>query len=188
MKVNHDKHEVHLSREMYDDLIRLALMGEDQLILKSQYREGSVVSRVKRHARKFNRSLHLERKDEVLEEETRIVIHKHSVQLFVRRHINKEVYFHPYFIATGVDKEVLLKGTVLSRGQTYKDRIMVRCESGSMDHSINWRSFKNKTQEVKLGDILTDLNGEWHETTKGVFVKGPAEGPYVWKTGEPLLR
>jgi hypothetical protein len=60
MKVNKDKYQVVVSREMYDDLMRLAIIGDYE-----SSGNGETAAKVRRHVRKYNKHMHEERQVEV---------------------------------------------------------------------------------------------------------------------------
>jgi len=64
MKENKDRHQVVIAREMYDDLMYLAAIGDNE-----RNGDTATVSQVRRHAQKYNKHLHEERQVEVAKQE-----------------------------------------------------------------------------------------------------------------------
>ena len=134
MKDNLDPHQVVMSREMYDDLMKLATVGEDEWFL-DDVRE---LSRIKWHIRKYNAPLRAERKIELMEEFERVTKAKEKLFSLLDRYTGKEVwqchpsckrhYFPTYF-----------KVTLLGRSQTDKQRVVIRYENGGKGHvPVDW--------------------------------------------------
>jgi hypothetical protein len=101
MKENHERHEVHLSTEVYETLVRLARVGAAT--------QNRTTSKLERHARKFNSVLRGWRKAEVQAGATIHKENREAVKRWLREYAGKEIFC---LVAEGV----MAPCKLLSRG------------------------------------------------------------------------
>lgn len=133
MKDNLDPHQVVMSREAYDDLIKLATVGEDECVV-DDVRE---LTRIKWHIRKFNAPLRAERKIQLMEELEQVAKAKEKLFTLLHYYTGKEVWQrHPSCKRYGLP--TYFKVTLLGRARN-KQQVLVRYENGGkLDVPVDW--------------------------------------------------
>lgn len=123
MKVNNDKHEVHLSREMYDALLAWATVGVQESY-SSEYDELTPLQKIKWHARKFNTQLHIERDQELAKEERETRKNKRELFRFLKENTGKQAWwFHDRPREGG--EYALLPIRIIGRSRKDKTKVLV---------------------------------------------------------------
>lgn len=128
MNVNKDRHQVVLSREMYNDLVAWAKLGVEESY-SHEYDELTPLQKIQWHARKYNTDLHLERKAEVAEEARIREEFKKRYKELLSNFSGKQVWQrHPTSKCEG--EPVYYKVVLLGRARNDKSKVYVRYENG----------------------------------------------------------
>lgn len=150
MKDNQDPHQVVMGREVYDDLMKLATVAENECVVDDVLE----LARIRWHIRKYNAPLRAQRKIELMEELDRVNRAKEKLFSLLEHYTNKEVWQrHPSSKRYGLP--VYFKVTLLGRARD-KRRVIVRYENGS-------------TLAIPAEGILTALPEGYKYLTEGIW-------------------
>jgi hypothetical protein len=168
MKDNNDKHQVVMSREMYESLLRFAEEGAKHIPALSPHYK---LNRVKWHVRKYNTVLRHERQMEVANAEIEYQSQKRDVARVLKHYSGKEVwFFSPYIYRNS--RPVFYKGVVRCRSPLDKIKIRLVAEDGSRTDV----SLENVRLDLPEGYVY-HTTGDWAQTaifagTEGTTLSG----------------
>jgi hypothetical protein len=133
MKDNNNPDQVVIARELYDELTRYAdsfayMQKEGALTVVEGNATLKRVSRIKWHARKFNKQLRVERKVNLALELDRVRQSKKALFALLTVCTGKQVWLQVHPIPTG--ETVYIPVTLLGRGVRYKEFALIKMKGG----------------------------------------------------------